>query len=634
MTELQLNINPETQLITVDDPSPSVSVVWDRAVQQAVIETAPGPTIASRSYAMVHTAIYDAWSAYEATPISTNLGDDLQRPEAENTIANKTEAMSYAAYQVLVELFPEQKAIFDRVMYDLGYDPSSISTDAATPAGIGTISAQALLDYREGDGANQLGDAPNSDGTPYSDYTGYRPVNEPGNIEHIEYWTPDILVDSNSIDESFVSQKFLTPHWGKVTPFALDSRDRYRPDAPQPFLLIDGKADLDAKTITLKNGTVLDITPELVGTLINPEFIAQAEEVVQYSANLDDEEKLIAEFWEDAEGTSFPPGTWMTFGQYVSARDDNTLDEDVQMFFSLGNAVFDAGIATWESKVYYDYTRPIAAIRALGEVGLIGEYDPELGGYAIEAYLGNGEGTQTILATDFITYQTPNADYSPPFAEYTSGHSAFSAAGAEVLQHYTGSDCFGGSISIDPGKSRFEPGITPSDTVTLSWDSFTEAADEAGISRLHGGIHFQEGDLNGRELGREVGNTVIEQTQFYINGGDINVDADIILGTANPDILISSEDDEIKVLEDDDLLFGDEEDFSDGGRGDDRIFGGAGSDRVDKFVLADALAFEDLEFDRGNTGTQIVVAQTSENLMFVSNIFPELWEESDFITDI
>ena len=689
-TELQLNINPETQLVTVDDSSPTVSVVWDRAVQQAVIETAPGPTIASRSYAMVHTAIYDAWSAYEDTPISTNLGDDLQRPEAENTIANKTEAMSYAAYQVLVELFPEQKEIFDRVMSNLGYDPSLVSTDTFTPAGIGTISAQALLDYREGDGANQLGDAPNSDGTPYSDYTGYQPVNEPGNIEHIEYWTPDILTNSDSIDESFVSQEFLTPHWGKVTPFALNSGDRFRPDAPQPFLLIDGKADLDAKTITLEDGTVLDITPELVGTVINPEFIAQAEEVVEYSANLDDEEKLIAEFWEDAGGTSFPPGTWMTFGQYVSARDDNTLDEDVQMFFSLGNAVFDAGIATWESKVYYDYTRPIGAVRALGELGLIGKYDPDLGGYAIEAYVGNGQGTQTILATDFITYQTPNADYSPPFAEYTSGHSAFSAAGAEVLRHYTGSDRFGGSIFIDSGESRFEPGITPADGVTLSWDSFTEAADEAGISRLYGGIHFQEGDLNGRELGKEVGNEVIEQTQFYINGGNINVGANIILGTANPDILIGSEEnDEIKGLEnndvlnglngndviygnegidlllgkagddtlcggiDKDLLCGDAgDDLLDGGIGDDNIFGGAGRDRlvlrigdgsdryfdysdgVDKFVLVDSLTFEDLEFENHNMGTQIIVRETSEKLIFLNNISSELLEESDFIYDI
>ena len=678
-----LNINPETQLVTVDDQSPTVSVIWDRAVQQAVIETSPGPTIASRSYAMVHTAMYDAWSAYEDTPISTNLGDMLQRPEAENTVENKSEAMSYAAYPVLVALFPEQQEIFARVMSDMGYDPNAIAipTDAATPAAIGAISAQALLAYRAFDGANQLGNEPGSDGTPYSDYTGYQPVNEGGNVRDIERWTPDLLVDSNAIDESFISQEFLTPQWGQVNPFALDYGSQFRPSAPQPFLLVDGQVDLEAKTITLEDGTVLDITPELVGTVINPEFIAQAEEVVEFSANLNDREKLIAEFWEDGGGTSFPPGTWMTFGQYVSARDDNTLDEDAQMFFSLGNAVFDAGIATWESKVFYDYTRPIAAVQTLGDLGLIGEFDPDLGGYAIEAYV-RGEGKQTILATDFITYQTPNADFSPPFAEYTSGHSAFSAAGARVLQQYTGSDDFGGAITINPGESRFEAGATPDETVTLQWDSFTEAADEAGLSRLFGGIHFEEGDLNGRELGREVGDAVLEQSQFYINGGDIHSDVEecIQYGATDPNVLIGREtDDAIDGLEGsdvlyglggndllhgnagtdiiqgndgDDSLYGDRgDDFLDGNIGSDDLLSGEGNDRimvrvgqggdslfdyhdgVDKLVLADGLTYEDLRFDDGGIGTQIAVDDTSENLLLLVGISADVLDESDFIAE-
>jgi len=686
MTELQLNINPETQLVTVEDESPTVSVIWDRAVQEAVIETSPGPTIASRTYAMVHTAMYDAWSAYEDTPVSTNLGDDLQRPEAENTVENKSEAMSHAAYQVLVELYPEQKEIFDRVMQDMGYAPCDACTDVTTPAGIGKISAQALLDERQGDGANQLGNEPGSDGTPYSDYTGYEPTNEAGNVQDIERWTPDLLIDSNEIDESFISQEFLTPQWGQVTPFALDSGSQYRPDAPQPFLLVDGQVDLEAKTITLADGQVLEIAPELVGTVINPEFITQTEEVVEYSANLNDEEKLIAEFWEDGGGTSFPPGTWMTFGEYVSARDDHTLDEDAQMFFSLGNAVFDAGIATWESKVYYDYARPIAAVRTLGDLGLIGEYDSDLGGYAIETYV-RGEGKQNILATEFVTYQTPNADFSPPFAEYTSGHSAFSAAGAEVLQQYTGSDDFGGSILIYPGESRFESGVTPTDTVTLEWDTFTEAADEAGISRLYGGIHFEEGDLNGRKLGREVGNAVLEQTQFYINGGEIKVEVDLPYGTTNPDVLYGSEADDTldgqeshdalygldgndalygnagwDVIQgndgndslyggsDRDRLFGDfGDDLLDGGIGRDDILSGEGNDRIvvkvgeggdllfdysdgaDKFLLADGLTYEDLRFDNHSTGVQITVDETSENLVLLVGISSDILDESDFI---
>ena len=208
----------------------------------------------------------------------------------------------------------------------------------------------------------------------------------------------------------------------------------------------------------------------------------------------------------------------MTFGQYVSARDDHTLDEDAQLFFMLGNAVCDAGIATWQAKSYYNYARPVRTIRELGKLGLIGEYDDSLGGYAINAWQP-GVGTQKILATDFVTYQTPNSHPSPPFAEYTSGHSAFSAAAAEILRLTTGSDEFGASVTFKRGESRFEPDLTPEEEVTLKWSTFKEAADEAGRSRLYGGIHFTDGDLNGRTLGEQVGSAVYDQAQFYINGG-------------------------------------------------------------------------------------------------------------------
>ena len=529
-----LILDPETQLVTVNDDTPTISVRWDQAVQQAVINTAPGPTVASRAYGILHTAMFDAWAAYEDIPVATQLGDDLQRPDSENTEANKTEAMSYAAYGVLVDLFPSQTTIFDDLMADLGFDPNNTTTDTTTPAGIGNVTATALIDFRSQDGSNQDGTDANGDGTPYSDITGYQPVNQAGNIVDIEKWTPELVpIDANPGEEDR-TQEFLTPHWGEVTPFGLTSGDQFRPVAPQPFLLVDGTVDLDAGTITLAaDGSVVSITPDIVGTIINPEFINQTQEVIDYSANLTDEEKLIAEFWEDGGGTSFPPGTFMTFGQFVSARDGHSLDDDALLFFTLGNAVFDAGVATWEAKVAYDYARPVRLVRELGRLGLIGEFDADLNGFAIQAWSGPGEGTNTILATDFLTYQTPGSDPSPPFAEYTSGHSAFSAAGAQVLQLFTGSDDFGASVTFEPGESRFEPNVTPQSTVTLEWDTFTEAADEAGLSRLYGGIHFEEGDVNGRTLGREVGSAVIEQAQFYYTGGDINPSADLDQGSAN-----------------------------------------------------------------------------------------------------
>ena len=217
----------------------------------------------------------------------------------------------------------------------------------------------------------------------------------------------------------------------------------------------------------------------------------------------------------------------MTFAQFVSARDDNSIDEDAQLFMAMGNAVMDAGIATWEAKVFYDYARPVRAIRDLGELGLIGEMgtDDVTGetGFVIEAWggidpdTGFGRGTQTILAENFVTFQLPGGNVSPPFAEYTSGHSAFSAAGATVLQLFTGSDAFGGQVTFDADSIIFEDGVPDVET-TLAWDTFTEAADEAGLSRLYGGIHFNEGDINGRTVGVDVGTSAFENAQLFFNG--------------------------------------------------------------------------------------------------------------------
>ncbi|MEM9272015.1 MAG: DUF6851 domain-containing protein [Cyanobacteria bacterium P01_F01_bin.143] len=573
-----LILNPQTQLVTVEDSSPSISVKWDRAVQQAVINTAPGPTIASRAYSIVHTAIFDAWAAYDLNAIATQLEDDLQRPEVEVTEANKQEAVSYAAYRVLENLFPSQIEIFDELMADLGYDPNNQSINTTTPAGIGNVSAQALLNFRQNDGSNQLGNDPNGDGSPYSDTTGYQAVNSPNSIVDIERWTPEAIpID----DPNAPVQDFLTPQWGEVIPFALESGSQFRPVAPEPFLLIDGVTDIANKTITLADSSILDINPGLIGSVINPEFINQAEEVVNFSANFTDKQKLIAEFWEDGVGTSFPPGTLMTFGQFVSARDEHSLDDDIKMFFALGNAVFDAGIATWEAKVFYDYARPIRAIRELGRLGLIGEFNSELGGFAIETWQPN-KGTQTILATEFLSYQDPTGEASPPFAEYTSGHSAFSTAGAEVLKLFTGSDEFRASVTFEPGESRFETGITPKTTTTLSWETFSEAADESGISRLYGGIHFEDGDLNGRALGREVGNVVFAEAQSFINGAVAESFDEILRGDAKDNEIRGLKgDDRILGKAGNDLIFGnDDHDVIFGNQGDDTLNGDQGNDNL------------------------------------------------------
>jgi PAP2 superfamily len=206
--------------------------------------------------------------------------------------------------------------------------------------------------------------------------------------------------------------------------------------------------------------------------------------VLADSAGLTDEHKTIVEYWADDPGSETPPGHWCLHAQHVSARDGHGLDEDVRLFFALTAALLDAGIASWDAKRTYGSVRPISAIRFL------------FSGREMLAWGGLGLGPRRIQGEDWQPYIP-----TPPFGESVSGHSTFSAAAAAVLASFTGSDRFGASATIPAGGARVEPGVTSAADVTLSWATFTDAADQAGRSRRYGGIHFQDGDLAGRTLG-------------------------------------------------------------------------------------------------------------------------------------
>ncbi len=435
-------------------------IQWNQALLQAVGKTKLAPPMASRALAIVHTCIYDAWAAYDSKAVGTRLGGTLRRPETEQTDENKTKAVSYAAYKALVDLLPTEKASFDDLMKSLGFDPSDTSIDTITPAGIGNTAANAVIEFRHMDGSNQLGDL-NSGA--YSDYTGYVPGNTAAEVNNPNKWQPLIVPSTGK------EQKFLTPHWGRIIPFALTSGNQILPPAPATF---PGRRYRD-----------------------------QAVELIMLSANLNDRTKSIAEYWADGPATVTPPGHWCLFAQFVSNRDSHTLDNDVKMFFALGNALFDAGISVWNSKRVYDSERPVTAIRFLFK-------DKD-----ISAWAGANLGTQTIKGQDWNSYIS-----TPAFAEYVSGHSTFSAASAEILKSFTGNDSFENHVTISAGSSVIEPGNIPKSDVTLSWKTFSQAANEAGLSRRLGGIHFKDGDFQARKLGRKIGALVWKKAQTYFNG--------------------------------------------------------------------------------------------------------------------
>jgi hypothetical protein len=393
---------------------------WNAAALTAVRNTQFAPPPTARALAMLNTGMYNAWAICHPSAKFT-LGVTFPRPKSRSTCQNE-EAISFAAYRILVDLFPTQKTVFNTLMSELGYDPSKTTLRPTTQAGIGNLFAKLILTIRHRDGSNQLGRLGPTK-LPYSDYTGYKPANTPTNLANPSRWQPLLAPDASG---NLVEQKFLVPHWNRVIPFALKQRSQFRPKkGPAKF----GQA----------------------------EYTAQAQAIYALSQNLTPTQQLIAKYWANGPGSETPPGQWILFGLEISNRDKHTLDQDVKMFFPLSNAVFDAGIAAWDAKIAYDSVRPISAIRLL--------IDPTW--------------------NSFIP--------TPPFAEFVSGHSTFSAAAAEVLTQFTGSTVFG---------SQFQDSVTG---ITLSWPTFLNAANQAGISRLYGGIHFEDGDLVGRAIGKKVG---------------------------------------------------------------------------------------------------------------------------------
>jgi hypothetical protein len=464
---------------------------WNNITLEAIQNSIPG-TQTARSLYIVNTGIFDAWAAYDPIAIGTQL-PKLKRPVSENTLDNKAEAISYAAYTTLLNQFPNQKTLFDNQMTKLGLDPTNISS---SPATIGKQTAQAILSYRQNDGSNESGNLGPS-GQPFSDYTGYTPVNLPDTITNTN---PNTILDPNRWQPLILPngsvQQFMSPQWNKVTPFALKSGDQLRPtQGPKNFF------------------------EDPTG------YIDQAEKIVKISANLSDEQKAIAEFW--AAGALTPSGLWNQLAQEVSKKNNYTLDDDAKLFFMLSNAGLDASIAGWDAKVTYDSERPNTAIHYLASKGLFPNdgvnfrINPETGEQEIFAWAGPGQGNKWIPGKEWQPYLgagvTPPFNATPPFAEFVAGHSISSASAGEILKLYTRSDDFGASRTVSK-TSGIEPGGFATD-ITLHWDTFSEAVAQAGYSRLYGGLHFDDGNIVGQEMGRETADLVWQKSQYYIQGG-------------------------------------------------------------------------------------------------------------------
>ncbi|REJ79744.1 MAG: phosphoesterase [Acidobacteria bacterium] len=501
----------------------SVATRWNALMLDAIAANPPAPTLVTWRMHLVSSAMYDAWACYDEVALGTRYGGLLRRPAVEHTEANKERAVSHAAFRALSYVYPNQVDWYEDLMEDLGYALSD-SRDPRTPEGIGNLMADAAVASRADDGANASGGFAQITSPTFP--TLYAPVNgaeagsanAPGGVDFDpNRWQPLRVPNGTQTDangdpivvpddpSSYNDQSFLSPHWGAVRPFALTSGSQFLPPAPP------------------QKNSQAEYVDALGNTSTNHDaWVTQMDEIRERNANLTDEEKILAEFWADGPRTWTPPGHWNQFAEGLSIRDNHDVGQDVRMFFALNAGLHDAAIASWDAKRRYDFIRPISAIQ------------DHYFGQPIQGWGGPDQGTQTILGQEWQPYQSLTF-VTPPFGEYVSGHSTFSRTSREILMAFTGSDAlydgvtrlnedYDGDGELDllgqhvaePGSLMFEDG--PDQTITLRWFTMLEASDSAGESRRHGGIHFQDGDLWGREMGRQIGQQAYALAEAFWTG--------------------------------------------------------------------------------------------------------------------
>lgn len=639
----------------------SVGRQWNEALLFAIRNDLARPTVHARNLFHTSVAMYDAWAIMDETSEPFLIGKSVGSyvsvfseyiPNTTDIQAAREEAISYAAYRLLVHRFEDKKAgflavpYFDSLITSLGYDPSftSIDYETGSPAALGNFIASELIAFGLQDNANEEEDYAN---------TFYQPINDPlvpdnpGNplIDDLNRWQPlalAVFIDQsgNQFVDGLVD--FLSAEWGRVTPFALSSVDLnvyereeetywvYHDPGPPPYLSEDQSDEENeyyrwgfslvaawSKHLDPADSVMWDISPASIGNIdsyptdyadypafydfdnggdasrghsVNP---ATGEPYEPQIVPRADYARVLAEFWADGPDSETPPGHWFSIMNYVhdhpqferkfkgEGEELPELEWDVKAYMALGGAVHDAAVSAWGLKGYYDYIRPVSALRAMADNGqcsfpniqsysplgiplypgkieliqsgdpLAGFEDSEVGKIKFNAWAGpdfildpetDMAGVTWIRSELWWPYQRPTF-VTPPFAGFVSGHSTFSRAAAEVLTLLTGDPFFpGGMGEFEAPKNEFlvfEEG--PSVDITLQWATYRDASDQTSLSRIWGGIHPPADDIPGRLIGEKVGVAAFEKAEALFSGNITTTVLGDELSKAYPNPIFSTE---------------------------------------------------------------------------------------------
>ncbi|MEM7103687.1 MAG: DUF6851 domain-containing protein [Bacteroidota bacterium] len=508
----------------------------------------------------------------------------------------------------------------DPFMESLGYAINNRSTDyACSPAALGNYIAEQLILFGLQDGSNEVGQYANQFYEPVNPPLWMEGSGNP-NIQDLNRWQPlrlGLFIDQGGTLGNVTTPEFLSPEWGSVLPFSLKEEDSgsyfrdgdtytmYHDPGPPPYLDLDASQELSdaykwghalvsvwSSHLDPEDGIMWDISPASIGNITEypedfldyPDFynlIDGGDPSPGHAVNPHtgqpyepqmvpraDYARVLAEFWADGPDSETPPGHWFTIFNYVSDHPDlvkqfegkgpvlSDLEWDVKGYFLLGGTMHDAAITAWSIKGWYDYIRPVSALRGMAELGQstdpnLPNYHPEgiplIPGYIeqiqpgdslsepdnlyaydimVKAWRGtdyifenpftNVGGVDWIRASIWFPYQRPSF-VTPPFAGYVSGHSTYSRAAAELLTAFTGDAFFPGGMGefyCPEGQFLvFEEG--PSMDVTLQWATYRDASDQCSLSRIWGGIHPPCDDIPGRFIGIKVGNDAFEYGKQY-----------------------------------------------------------------------------------------------------------------------
>ncbi len=624
------NCTPPTNYPTVSTDK-TIARQWNELLLASIRRDFARPTVHARNLFHISAAMWDAWSVFDPGSSEFLLGQTVGGYTCPfngftptNIVEDRKMAISFAAYRLLRHRFvnsPQAALLYtayDAHMNTLGYDINLTSTNygSGNAAALGNYIAQCYIDFGLQDGSNEQNGYAN---TSYAPLNPPMNVDVPGNPNIIDYnrWQPltlDLFIDQSGNQIPGATPPFLTPEWGQVVPFALDSTDLvvyqrdsfdylvYHDPGPPPMLQMDGLGTSDqyqfgfelvsvwSSHLATDDGVMWDISPASRGNIASlpsspadyPNFYnltgggttAQGHTVnpttgQPYQPNIvprGDYARVLAEFWSDGPESETPPGHWFTIFNYVTDHPQQTrqyrgmgqpldsLEWDVKGYLALGGAMHDVAVSVWGIKGWYDYLRPISAIRAMAELGQSSDpgglsYHPagltlipgyielvqagdslangtaNIGKIKLKAWRGHQfinnvdsdvAGVGWILAEDWMPYQRPSF-VTPPFAGYISGHSTYSRAAAEILTDFTGDNYFPGGMGefLAPQNEflHFEEG--PSMDILLQWATYQDAADESSLSRIWGGIHPPCDDIPGRIIAQEIAEEVFDKAETY-----------------------------------------------------------------------------------------------------------------------